>query len=277
MQMGPSSLEAASGDWFTVQPATEAVMCSDVQLTNENEIDIVSIVSKVSESGLYRLVVYKSDATGESSWTPCDSWAGVSERPLLFFALAGAHPMRLDLPPGTAFYFAPHQMVRIEAHFVNAAAQTLVASGSVEFLAGNAGPYAPADVAHCGTVKPLDCASGGGLAAGRQHIDLASGRLPASGLPTLSQLNLFGLLALQGSRGVGVAVTHPLTDSWTSGETVVLHDQRQPLTIAPSPLNGIEWQCSYSTLDDSQTLCNERCTVLAYYYPAVAGGIDCEQ
>jgi hypothetical protein len=262
----------------------ETTQCILIKMPTTVEQDIVVIQTALAP-GSHHLIAYRSDATQENlTPTPCSSFEGVlnGEAPI-FIADSAASTMKL--PTGVSYHFPAGQMLRLEAHYINASTTTdIQGMGTVTFTPGAAMTYQPADIMMCGSVKSLSCQTGGGIAAGQPNVALPVGTYRGGSSVDLTKLKVFGLTSHEHSRGSGVKIWKASASSPTatqlydnpdwSNPPLTVYDDDHLLSFATG--EGLSWQCSYDTSAETKKMCfgesaanNEMCFIWAYYYPSV--------
>jgi hypothetical protein len=292
---GGTSLGLSIGP-IPLAPGDEKTVCTTVRLSNAADVDVVAMTTSLAP-GSHHLILYRSTATAESpSLTPCQTFDTVMQGdvPLL---LAGTLQTELTLPSGVAYHLPAGQMVKIEAHYINATSSSIEGRGTVTMALGSSStPMQPADVMLCGSMRQL---SSQGVPPRQASVVLDPGFYAGGGDVDLTKLKLFGLTSHEHHLGSGVtigkstAASDPgtslfATTSWDSPPLVVF-DAAHVVSFAPH--EGLRWQCSYDSLDaqpaptgttyfGSSALQNEMCFLAAYYYPSVGrfvGPPDCAQ
>ncbi len=119
----PGSIELAFGP-LTVPASTEHTKCITKRLDNNERIHVSRIQNRLGDAS-HHLIVYRVADTEEKA-TPydCDPFADTlkPERgaPLM---ITQKYEEELALPPGVAFTLEPHQMIRLELHYLNASSE----------------------------------------------------------------------------------------------------------------------------------------------------------
>jgi hypothetical protein len=274
----------------------EKTVCTTVRLSNAADVDVVAMTTTLA-TGSHHLILYRSMATVESpSLTPCQTFDTVMQGdvPLL---LAGTLQTELTLPSGVAYHLPAGQMVKIEAHYINATQSAIEGHGTVAMTLGSpSASTQTADVMLCGSMRQLISP---GIAPQQRSVVLNPGFYAGGRGVDFSQLKLFGLTSHEHHLGAGVTVGKSTsaadpgtslfaTTSWDNPPLTV-YDSAHLVSFAAG--EGLRWQCSYDSLDAQppptgttylgpSALTNEMCFIAAYYYPSVGrfiGPPDCAQ
>jgi hypothetical protein len=256
--------------------------------------------------GSHHLVFYRSVASDEHpdlyDCPPLDPSDGRSAPPsggfpdqdIPIFIAETINNNALPLPTGVAYHFDMGQMVRLEAHYLNASAGAIQGQGQVSLTLGQQDSYQPADIMFCGSVQPLMAQGSSsdrlpGL-TGTPPYGLAPGQetdLPWQFMSMPPGIQLFGITSHQHKRGIGMRIEDS-TDALTPGALLVdspnwddpqfkIFDQ-VPLTFAAG--EGVRWQCKYNNQGTSPVYfgqsaqTDEMCFFWAYYYPSVGSFIS---
>jgi hypothetical protein len=286
VSIGPISL--ASGE--------EKTVCATVRLSNAADIDVVGMTTTLAP-GSHHLILYRSTATTESpALAPCQTFDTVMQGdvPLL---LAGTLHSQLQLPSGVAYHLPAGQMVKLEAHYINATQSPIEGRGTVTMTLGSStAATQAADVMLCGSMKQLTTQ---GIPPLSRSVNLDAGFYAGGGDVDFSKLKLFGLTSHEHHLGAGVTIGKSAgaadpgtslfaTRSWDNPPLTVF-DSAHLVSFAPG--EGLRWQCSYDSLDAQpppadptyfgpSALTNEMCFIAVYYYPSVGrfiGPSDCAQ
>jgi hypothetical protein len=281
---GPSALSAeisipkiAAGEEMTV--------CTTVQLPNETDVDIVRLQADL-EPGSHHLILYRSTETVESTTaTPCMPFEGIQQGvvPIL---IAEIHSTDIQLPKDVAYHFPPHQMVRVEAHYINVSPAEIKGHGKVTLTPGEAGKtYQAADLMLMGSLQQLATQ---GVPPNTQSFTLDPGFFKGGPKVDLTTLTIFALTGHEHHLGdtVTVAKSTSKTDPGTmlykstnwDNAPMLIFDDAHLLKFGAG--EGFRWQCSYNSMDavpkptevtkfGQSAITNEMCFVWAYYFPSV--------
>ncbi|NVB81582.1 MAG: hypothetical protein HOV81_24525, partial [Kofleriaceae bacterium] len=124
-----------------VPPSKEDTQCIWLRLNNETEIKVHSLHNVLS-GGSHHLIVYKDDmdTTEQTTPTPCEPFTGAlnSSGMVAPIAITQKADDKIYLPDRVAYTFAPHQMVKLEMHYLNATDSTESVKGDVDFFVAKA-------------------------------------------------------------------------------------------------------------------------------------------
>ena len=268
-----------------IAAGVEETVCTTVQLPNTTDIDVTQLVA-VLAPGSHHLILYRSTETVEAPTpTACMPFEGIAAG-IVPILIAEKASTTVQLPTGVAYHFPPNQMVRLEAHYLNASTATIAGKGTVTLAVAPAGQtYLAADLMVMGSLKQL---SGAGVPPDTQAFTLDPGFYDGAGKIDLTALKLFALTGHEHHLGAEVTVSKStsLTDpgtmlyddkSWDNPE-LKSFDDAHLLTFAAG--EGLRWQCTYDSMDavpkptdvthfGLSAVSNEMCFVWAYYFPSV--------
>jgi hypothetical protein len=267
---------------IALAPGEETTQCIVIKMPTTTAQDIIGI-GTVLAPGSHHLIAYKSTATTESlTPTACTSFSGVlnGEAPIF---IADAASQKMTLPTGVGYHFPAGQMVRIEAHYINATMTALQGMGTVTFTPGPPMTYQQADIMMCGSVTALTCPIGG-IPPANPNYALPVGTYSGSASVDFTKLKVFALTSHEHQRGSDVKIWKSATGSPTSQQLfdnpnwssppLQVYDDAHLLSFAAG--EGLSWQCSYDSTADNANVCfgesaatNEMCFIWAYYYPSV--------
>jgi hypothetical protein len=114
-------------------PGSEQTFCTLQRLPNDATVLVRKIESQLS-AGSHHLVVYRSDEQQEQA-TPfsCSPFTELIQMRSVPLFISQINTEQLQLPAGVVYELAPHQMVRIEAHYINLTSATITPTASVKF------------------------------------------------------------------------------------------------------------------------------------------------
>jgi hypothetical protein len=265
-----------------VAAGQETTVCTIQRLPTTADIDVVNIATTLAP-GSHHLIAYRSNATAESTTpTSCNSFQGVLDGEAPIF-IADAASQAMQLPDGVAYHFPAGQMIRLEAHYLNATQTAVQGMGTITFTPGPAMTYQAADIMMCGNVTSLQCPAGG-LSPGMSNVALPVGKYAGGNGVDFTKLNVFAFTTHEHHRGLDVKIwkstsSNPMATQlldnpdWSNPQLKVL-DTANVLSFQPG--EGLAWQCTYNTSSDTSKVCfgesgqtNEMCFIWAYYYPSV--------
>lgn len=260
-----------------VNPGKEDTQCIWMRLDNETEIKVHGLHNVLSTAS-HHLIVYKDDMdmTEQTTPVPCQPFTGAlnSTGMVMPLAITQKEDDEIYLPDGVAYTFAPHQMIKLEMHYLNT-------SDAMEAVNATASFY----VADPATVK-YEAAL---LFTGSPDIDLPPGQtttlhqfFKVPPYLDLSQSKIFAItghthaLGTKVKVGVGASKTGPFTEvynpspfAWSEPETKNFFEN--PLVIPKD--GGMDLTCEWTNTTGSQvtfgeSATQEMCFFWAYYYPS---------
>jgi len=256
---------------FTLAPGAETTRCVVQRLDNPG-ILWVSDVAATLARGSHHLIIYKSDETVERT-TPfeCDPFVETLKGETFPIMITQIRNETLSFPNGVAFRFEPHQMIRLEAHYLNYFTEQIEATASIRFDG----------------IREEDKVS----EANMLFYGNPDFRLPAQStfstpwryLSVLPGMRVFALTGHTHAFGTNVEVEYA-TSVETPGESVYpetdepyLWDE-PPVTRYEPPLQfagqeGFRYRCSWDNTSNravsfGESAGKEMCFFWAYYYPS---------
>jgi len=269
---------------FDLAPGQEFTKCAIVPLGNTGDLDAIQIDATLAP-GSHHLIVYRSTAT-KAQTTPfdCHPFEGILTGDVPLF-IAEKLQTTLPLPSGVAYHLKPNQLVKLEAHYINATPQTLQAMGTVSITPGKTDrTYLPADIMFCGSVNQLanDC-----IPPNTQSFTLNPGFYVGGAAVDFSKIKFFGFTSHEHRLGTNVVISRSTSksdpgvpiyqnSSWDNPPLAVFDDAH---LIQFGPGEGFRWQCSYDsagaqppptgkTCFGESAATNEMCFIWAYYFPS---------
>ena len=247
----------------------EKTVCVTERLTNTETLN-VSKIDAVLTQGSHHLVLYRSTDTVESlTPTPCQPFEGIVSGTVPMYVVQSAAET-LTFPAGVAIQLDPKQMIRIEAHYLNATTKDLQGTGTVRLYG-----YPSADA----ITQRADL-----FFYGTSDITLAPQSMGTAGpmyhRPPVG-MNVFAITTHQHRLGVDATVQ---ISSGKATEGQVVYDNTNwdnpPLTEWDPPrvmgaTDGFRLTCKYNNVtDDTVTFgtsaTDEMCFVYGYFYPATS-------
>lgn len=258
---------------ITIADGEENTQCVIVDLGNDLPIHVGSIHNVLGPAS-HHYIVYRASSTATEMTTPfdctpfVDTLSSDSGSPLM---ITQRSDDTLTLPPGVAYTLPPHQLMRLELHYINLTGAPVTSSPTTE-LCPSATYNDEADFLFIGDPDV--------------HV-------PAHTAPTLGPVfyrmdrrfdgaNFFAITGHTHQLGTNVVVqtgasaTGPFTDvynvsgwSWAEPATV----QADPPFQLPTN-GGFNFSCSWRNDTDTdvnfgESATAEMCFFWAYYYPAV--------
>lgn len=121
-----------TGMW-TMSTGQERTKCVLKKLDNADEMWVTQVRTTLGK-GSHHMIVYVSDETEERTEPfNCDPFVETLKGQTYPLMITQIREETLTFPPGVAFKFEPHQMIRLEAHFINYFPEDIEAHGEVHF------------------------------------------------------------------------------------------------------------------------------------------------
>ena len=282
--MGLPSVSFSIGP-IDLAPGEETTMCTIFRLPTTEPIDVVRIDSTLAP-GSHHLIFYKSNLTTEQTspmkCAPLDiGFGGGAVKNIPIYISETATNNELNLPTGAAYHFEAGQMLKLEAHYLNASPNAIKGVGSVKLLVGpKTQTYQPAAIMFCGSVFELATT---GVPPGMTTLRPGFYSPPAG-------TKVFGLTAHQHQRGtlmtIGKSTGAPdpgtllVNGTPWDNEPFIRYDDAHLLTFSGN--EGLRWDCTYDNPTNmtfkfgESAATNEMCFMWAYYYPSVGHFISQE-
>jgi len=259
-----------------IQPGQEGTRCIWLRLSNAEPIKVRQIHNVLSSSS-HHLIVYKDDMDTTEQLTPvdCQPFTGALNAtgmiaPMMITQKADD---TLTLPDGVAYTLAPHQMIKIEMHYVNAGDAPMDATATVDFYrADEALIKHEANILFIGS-PDIDIAPGASLRLNQfftfpSYLDMSAAKVFA----ITGHTHHFGtdMKVRTGPSKTGPmrTVYAPQPFSWSEPETTT----HVPEFSVPTG-GGFDFECSYTNTGTQQvgfgeSAGDEMCFFWAYYYPS---------
>jgi hypothetical protein len=261
----------------TVQPTEESTQCVWMRLSNDAEIKVHQMHNVLGTSS-HHLIVYKDDmdTTEQRTPVPCQPFTGALNTSGKIFPMMITQKSddRLTLPHAVAYTLAPHQMIKIEMHYLNPDDAATQATAKVELFAAD--PAAIRDEANILFIGTPDIVLGP-----NRKTDVHAFFNPRRAQLDLANAKFFAITGHTHKLGLGVQVGiaelptskptpvyAPTSFLWNEPETTK-HDPEFMVDIA----GGFDFTCSYynntnATIRFGESANNEMCFFWAYYYPS---------
>lgn len=262
----------------SVPAGREDTQCVWIRLDNETEIKVNQMHNQLNAAS-HHLIVYKDDmdATEQLTPVPCQPFTGALNTTGMIapIAITQKSDDMIFLPNRVAYTFAPHQMVKLEMHYLNASDQTQNVQATVDFYAAEAG-----SIDHEASI----------LFTGSPDVSIAPGETKTLHqfflVPPyldLSQSKIFAITGHTHKLGTNVSVrvaqskTGPMTEvyapspfKWDEPETKTYNGD--PFSIPKD--GGLDFECSWTNTTQQsvgfgESATDEMCFFWAYYYPSV--------
>jgi len=268
--LGPEAFQISTGP-IDVGAGVEKTVCMVKDLGNTEDLVVTGFTASLAP-GSHHLILYKT--TEPESLTPatCAPFVGLDTGQALPIVLANKPEVTWSFPNGVGLEVHAHQMVRIEAHYINAGATDLQGQGTVSFRGtprGAAPPFQPAEFAFWGmtnfTIPPGSNATAG-----------------PTFQPGIAGTHLISIVTHQHELGTGVRAWASAAPGDMSTPVVNDTDWANPSWRALDPAvdfdgtNGLTYQCDWynptsSSVTFGETAHDEMCFVGGFYYPAPLG------
>jgi hypothetical protein len=264
---GSNSVTAAIGP-IPVAAGMEETVCIITPLTNAADMWVTDMHSTLAQ-GSHHLIIYTTTESENLTPTPCMPFQGI--------AFGVAKPMviitkdRADwtFPQGVGLLLKAHQMVRVEAHYINVTQSALQGMGTVDIhgmpVAG-APPMQQADSLFWGTMN-IDIPPNGTFSTGPQfQAGTASTHLISI---TTHQHRLGTGIQVWESAQSGDMGTQIADDTdWTNPSWKLLAPQYDF-----NGTNGLTYQCAWTntttqTVTFGESALDEMCFIGGFYYPS---------
>jgi hypothetical protein len=261
----------------TVAPGQESTQCIWLRLSNDAEIKVHQLHNVISPSS-HHLIVYKDDmdTTEQTTPVPCQPFTGALNPSGRIFPvmITQKHDDALSLPHHVAYTLAPHQMIKIEMHYINPSDTAAQATATVEF--GAADPTAIRDEANILFIGSPDInLQPNMMAEVHEYFDPARASLDLTGAKFFAITGHTHKLGLSVAVGIAAdprtAVTPvyaPDPFLWSEPATTT----HQPEFTLP-PGGGFDFSCRYynstsAAVTFGESANDEMCFFWAYYYPS---------
>jgi hypothetical protein len=281
MMWGPVSVDAG----------VENTTCIWMRLNNDAEIEVHQMHNLLSPTS-HHLIVYKDDMdmTEQTTPVPCQPFAGALNASAMIEPLAITQKKddTITLPDQVGYKFAPHQMVKLEMHYINSSDTTQMAQANVDFYPADASTIKyEAAFLFTGSpdIGPLNGSNKAqGIAPGASFTLHEFFTVPSN--LDLSQSNIFAITGHEHKYGTGVQLqvapspTGPMTKvydpmpfQWAEPATTTFDP---PFSIPHG--GGLDITCSWTNTGTTmvtygESANNEMCFVWAYYYPSQGGKV----
>ena len=285
----PLSGDKYSLTWgpVSVAPGQEDTQCIWLKLGNDAEIKVHQLHDVLSASS-HHLIVYKDDmdTTEQLTPTPCQPFTGALNTTGMIspIAITQKHDDEITLPADVAYTFAPHQMIKLEMHYINSADQTAMAQASVDFFAADPATIKyEAGLLFTGSpdIGPMNSQQrASGIAPGQSFTLHEFFTVPSS-FDLSKHPKIFAITGHEHKYGTDarLAVGDSPTGTMTDVYTPMPFQWAEPATANfPTPFEipaggGLDMTCSWTntgttTVTFGESANNEMCFFWAYYYPS---------
>jgi len=271
------SMHALSWGPLSVPASTESTQCVWLRLDNDAEIKVHQMHNVLGATS-HHLIVYKDDMDTSEQTTPvpCTPFSGALNATGKIFpiVITQKHDDQLVLPHHVAYTLAPHQMIKIEMHYLNAGETAQDATATVNFAAAD--PTAIKQEANILFIGTPDI-----VLPAKQMTTVHEFFSPGRANLDLPDAKFFAITGHTHQLGLSVEVNamDPLTNASTPvyNPTSFLWSEPVTATFDPeftlTPNGGFDFTCNYfnnttKTVKFGESTSNEMCFFWAYYYPS---------
>jgi hypothetical protein len=266
---GLSGAAQASIGPIDVPAGVEKTVCIVKDLGNSDDLAVTGFTATLVP-GSHHLIIYRTTATQEDlTPTPCSPFVGLVEGEAEPIVLINKLAVTWAFPAGVALEIPAHQMVRIEAHYINATDQDIQGVGTVTFQGtpkASAAPYQPADFLFWGTTQ-IDIPPSAAASVGPNFQTGLAGT------------HMISVTTHQHELGTGIQAWASTAAGDLSNSIADDVDWSNPSWRLLSPVvdfdgtNGLSYKCSWvntttSTVTFGESALDEMCFVGGYYYPS---------
>jgi hypothetical protein len=262
---------------LAVAPSQESTQCIWQRLSNDAEIKVHQMHNLLSASS-HHLIVYKDDldTTEQLTPVPCQPFAGALNATGKIFPVMITQKSDevLTLPRGVAYTLAPHQMMKIEMHYLNATDAEIQATATTDLFAAE--PAAIHDEANFVFIGTPDISlAPNAMTEVHQFFNPSRASLDLTAAKFFAITGHTHKLGLSVEIGTAETPTGPVTNVysparflWNEPETTI-HD---PEFMVPAA-GGFDFTCRYynntaQTVQFGESADDEMCFFWAYYYPS---------
>lgn len=265
---GPGSASVGIGP-IDLQPGVEKTVCVNQRLPIDDPLVINRIVADLAP-GSHHLIVYATDETQEhSNPVDCSPFSHIlaGDRPLTI--VQKPHD-ELAFPAGVGLLLDAHQMIKLEAHYINASPQALAGSAKVRFegLRNATGTdFIPAAMAFWGTSSfKIPARSKGDTGVRFERGYTASSFFAL----TTHQHHLATRMRVWYSPRARDTSQVPIADT-TNWAEPPLYRVDPPIQF--DGVSGLSYRCEWNNTTDMQvgfgeSANDEMCFVWLYYFPS---------
>jgi hypothetical protein len=248
----------------------ETTVCITMRLPNEEAVYIPRITVDLA-LGSHHLVVYRSMATEENlTPTPCTAFQGILQGQAVPLMITEKLSDDLTFPQGVALKIQPHQMIELEAHYINTGATMLQGMGSAHFetIPVTTANVIESDLAFFGTLGIALSPAPGSQTVGPLFV---TGKAGTHGFALTTHQHRLGTDFKIWSATSASDVNHtPVADT---------KDWANPPLYRLSPeldfngSNGLAYQCQWNNTTGQlvtfgESALQEMCFLWMYYYPS---------
>jgi hypothetical protein len=280
----PPDAPALGGEKFsltwgpvTVPAGREATQCVWMRLGNDTEIKVHQMHNKLN-SASHHLIVYKNDqdTVEQLTPTPCEPFTGALNTSGMIAPIAITQKAddMIFLPHRVAYTFAPHQMIKLEMHYLNAGDEAMPVEATVDFYAAQ--PDAidhEASILFAGSpdidIQPGETKTLHQFLTVPAYLDLSSAKIFAVTGHTHKLGTNMQVRVAPGKQGPMTEVYAPSPFRWDEPETTTYNGN--PFSVPKG--GGFDFECSWTNTTTNhvgfgESATDEMCFFWAYYYPS---------
>jgi hypothetical protein len=246
----------------------EKTVCIVKDLGNTDDLVVTGFVSTLAP-GSHHLIVYKTTEKQNLTPTPCMPFQGLQSGVTEPILIANKLNVNWTFPDGIALELPAHQMLRIEAHYINTGMTDIQGMGSVVFQgtpASSAAPFQPSDFLFWGTTQINIPPNASATAGPKFQVGIAGTQLISI---TTHQHELGTGIKAWASAKAGDLSNQIADDTdWSNPSWRLINP-----TVAFDGTTGLSYQCSWDntttyTVNFGESALDEMCFVGGYYYPS---------
>lgn len=268
----PPGTSAASIGPLTIPAGQERTVCVNLRLANEHPI-LATQISSTLAPGSHHLILYRSTAQTESlTPTTCQAFGSILGGENVPVYITQQLEDDFSLPGGTGLMLEAHQMVRLEAHYLNASPGSLEARARVliagkSLVTGEAAGLVEANLAFWGTAR-IDIPPNSSFDTGVQFQAALPGTTGVA--LTTHQHRLGTRFQIWASAAPGDTTAAPVADSQDWSDPPLYR-------LSPAPqfdgTSGLSYRCQWHNPTPQQvhfgeSALDEMCFLWMYYYPS---------
>ena len=278
------------GDMFTmtwgpvnVPPGEENTKCMWIRLANDTPLKVHQLHNLLSASS-HHLIVYRDnhDTTEQATPIDCQPFTGALNQSGMIapMVITQKQDDELTLPDQVAYTLAPHQMIKLEMHYINSTDTAAMATATVNFFkADEATIKYEADILFMGSLDIGTCNGCTPIPAGQSATLHQFLTIPS--YLDLSQSHIYAITGHTHKLGTDMQVRvapsamGPMTPVYKPNPFV----WSEPLTAVHRPAfsvpvdGGLDFECSWTNTTNAEVKLGESanaemCFFWAYYYPS---------
>jgi hypothetical protein len=246
----------------------ETTVCITMRLPNTEAVYIPRITVNLAP-GSHHLVVYRSMATEENlTPTPCTAFQGILQGQAVPLMISERPADDLTFPQGVALKIQPHQMIELEAHYINTGATAIQGMGAAHFetVPVTTANVIESDLAFFGTlgiVIPPGQQSNGPI--------FVAGKAGTHGFALTTHQHRLGTEFKIWAANSASDTNHAPVADTTDWANPPLYRLSPELDFNGS--NGVAYQCTWNNTTGQivtfgESALQEMCFMWMYYYPS---------